>query len=507
MSAKKGFLTLVSVSFLAYPLSFLNQLLLSYYFGAGKEMDAYWIALMGINSLTLLAVPVRDSLIPFYVGKRLQGEEDAGLYFSARLNLLFLLSLAITLLALGFRSQIAGWLIDPSQTGIQDQVAVLLVWLTPLIVLMPLTEVQSSLLVSFKKYIFQYLGRILGTLGSIAFLFLFASKLGVVALCLGAVATWAILGGLQLKELKSLGFVHHWSAKPRAEAPLLRMIGSILLTSLLAQVYLLYANRSFTGFGTGLVSSYQYGMSLALIPHNILVLALTTVLWPKVLEEQALGNYGGIFDLTWEMSRKLTLVLALLGTLGFLFSEPLIRLLYARGAFDETAVQTTAFCFRALLFAIIPIALVNLFNRVLSSLKQTRALLWTGVAAALSGMFCLWLAVVQDQIGWVVMHHTVSNLANMGLCFYFLSQATQTPLSANRLSKAGFWILRLVLAAGVLVWLFPLVLVPAQGIWAPLWSILWQSGLGAGLFLGLCFLLRLLTLEELAGLWRSFRKT
>ena len=192
MSAKSGFIKLVSTSFLIYPLSFLNQLLLSYFFGASEEMDAYWIALTGINALTLFTGPMKDALVPSYFTARTQNLEGARSYISERLNLILTLSLFSFTLCLAFSDQIAGLLVDQNQQMMIGPVARLLLLLSPAIFLIPLTQALEGVLLGFKRYFIQMLGRLLGTLGSVCALLLFAKWLGVNALVVGNLGALSI---------------------------------------------------------------------------------------------------------------------------------------------------------------------------------------------------------------------------------------------------------------------------------------------------------------------------
>jgi len=507
MSAKKGFLKLVSTSFLIYPLSFLNQLLLSYHFGASAQMDSYWIALTGINFLTLFTGPVKDALVPHYFTQRNDNPVTARTYISARFNLILLLSMFSFLLCLTFSHELAALLVDKSQPEMVAPVAKLLLYLSPAIFLIPITQALEGILLGFKKYFVQMLGRLLGTLGSLAVLFLLVDQLGIYALVVGNLGAMSLFLMWQAKESRRLDIGYRPLTKPSADWPFIRLVLSLLAVFVFAQVYAVYENRVFTSFGTGLVSSYKYGMSLTQIPQNILVVALTAVLWPKIIEQKNANQLPQVFELTLFTSKQLTLALVFISLLAWVFAEPVIRLTYQRGAFSEEDVATTVICFKALTLSIIPFGLMNVLNRVLSSLMLSKALFWAGLSQAVAGSTCLFLGLYLGRFDLAATHLLAATLGNIMVSTYCLYRGTKTPISPQQGVRFTSWITRLAVMSGVFLMLFPVVPVPTLSKGSMLLSVAWQSLLGAGLLLGLAFVLRLIKWSEVKSFLPSSKST
>jgi len=500
MSAKKGFFKLVGISFISYPLSFFNQILLSYYFGATAEMDAYWVSMAAINLLVVFMAPARDAMIPLFFSAYAADKTAGERYFGAKLNLMLLFCLASTGLALLWPQGIASLVISPGQEAILEQVGRFMVLLSPLIFLMPLAEVMGSLLISFKRYLFQHLGRIFGTLGSITALVLLAERWGIFALVAGALGGWLLLWGLQIKELNKIGFHFYLTAKPRAEAAFVAMGSSLIVGHLLSNLYLVYANRALTFFGPGWVSSYQYGMSLSQIPQNILVVALITVLWPKILDQVEAQDWSGIYQLTLRSARHLSLVLVGISVLCWVFSRPVIYLIYARGAFDDRALELTDLCFRALSVAIIPAGLTTLFSRVLVTLKLAKAHFWASLANGLSGVTFLWLALYFQRVDWAVYHMTVATSLNLCLSTVLLLGALKNQQSWADWGRGMYWLARLLLAALVVWYLFPLIPIELENKFLVTFGLAWQSLAALALFGALVLGLKVVQFKEIREL-------
>jgi len=500
MSAKKGYLKLVSTSFLIYPLSFLNQLLLSYHFGASAQIDSYWIALTGINFLTLFTGPVKDALVPHYFTKRSKNPDQATGYLSARFNLILMVSLFSFTLCLSFSDQIAALLVDEAQKDLVAPVSRLLLYLSPAILLIPITQALEGILLGFKRYFIQMVGRLLGTLGSIAVLLLLVDQLGIFALVAGNLGAMSLFLLWQAKESRAQGMEYRPLTKPGADWPFIKLVLSLLAIFVFAQVYAVFENRVFTSFGTGLVSSYKYGMSLTQIPQNILVVALTAVLWPKIIEHKNAEELPQVFTLTMFTSKQLTMALVFISLLAWVFAEPVIRLTYQRGAFTEEDVQTTVLCFKALTLSIVPFGLINIFHRVLSSLMLSRALFWAGLAHALAGSACLFLGQLWGRFDLAAVHLLAASSLNLLVCLVCIYKATGTPFTQAHLREFLRWALRLSLVALAFLLVFPLEPLPSVSKLSMFVSLSWQSLAGGLLLCGLSLLVGLVRWKEVTSL-------
>ena len=62
----KNIFTLTTLSLLVYPLSLINQLLVSYYFGTSKYLDLYWLLMSYILLLVIHIQPLKEIFVNEY---------------------------------------------------------------------------------------------------------------------------------------------------------------------------------------------------------------------------------------------------------------------------------------------------------------------------------------------------------------------------------------------------------------------------------------------------------
>jgi putative peptidoglycan lipid II flippase len=101
------------------------------------------------------------------------------------------------------------------------------------------------------------------------------------------------------------------------------------------------------GVGEGAVSWLSYAFRLMQLPIGVFGVAVATVTLPA-LSRAAVGGIGGDFRPTLAKGLRLVAFLVLPSTIGLvLLAEPIVSVLYERGAFDVTDRMQTAGALRA----------------------------------------------------------------------------------------------------------------------------------------------------------------
>ena len=333
-STKRGFVQLLSLSLLAYPLAFITQMLTSYYFGTSARMDSYWLAMAVINTLGFFVGPAREGAIPEFYKRLRRGRSEGIEYFSGVGNAILLVAAAALLIAVLAPRQLAHLVAGSNHPLEQEDIQRFIRWLTPLVFFACATEMLNGVLVSYGKVVFQEIGRLLDAVISIACLGLFGATLGIKALIIATVAAPAALFAVQCLQLRALGFGYRPAAAPRVDRNFSHMAGALLIAYAIGQIYTLYERTTFVRFGQGLLSSVQYARTISGVPDQLLTASLTTAIWPSILSHAYENNLHKAFLLTIKACRYLALAMACVILLCFLFSRRIVYLIYFHGAFD-----------------------------------------------------------------------------------------------------------------------------------------------------------------------------
>ena len=447
----------VGISSIGFLVSFASQIVISYHFGASAELDAYWAAFALMNLLAFPLTPLRDALVPEFHRRLKEDAKDASAYFSRALTLILLISAMGTL---------AGWLLAEPLTTVavsakQPQVRALAVgqlyWLAPAILLLAFSETLNSIMSSYHRVVMQAFARLLGMVATLLVLALFAGVLQTHVLPLSVIAAQATIALVQVVALRREGLVFRPAWPTDLGKRFLAVSGALLATYAASQAYAVFEKYTLTSFSAGLVSAFQYSVALTNVLITLVGVSLSNVLWPRFLDHAAGEERGRLYADVSVAVRLALLVMGWLCALVWLNAAALIELVYARGAFDASAVARTADALRIAVFAAVPISVGLLMGRALISLGAARSVMVVGIATTLAGSTVLLAARLLGSPVLALSHWLLANL--VGMTVYVLLLARACGVLHDSHARAVWWMLRWVAAlllAGVAAQVIPM---------------------------------------------------
>jgi putative peptidoglycan lipid II flippase len=358
----------------------LKDVVLAQHFGAGDALDAFYVALLLPNFLSgTVGESFGASFIPIYIELReTEGKESAQRMLSSLVccGLLAFLCLAVVLaLTSGLVLPFMGSGFDPAKIALAKiLIAPLLLWLG----ISGINALAHAALNTQDQFGVSGIAPIMTPLLIIATLIAFASRWGVYAVsvgsCLGAIADLALCA-FALRGL-GISLVPRWHGFSPA---LLRVFGQFapMLGGALLMGSATVVDQAMAGMLTpGSVAALNYGGKLLTIPMWVGVHSLSVAVFPSLSRLSARRDWA-------EMRRVLrtyaSLVLLISVPITFVlvrYSEPLVSLVFQRGAFTQHDARLVSHV-QALLSLQLPFyALGILYVRALSALKHNQVLLW-----------------------------------------------------------------------------------------------------------------------------------
>ncbi len=386
-------------------LGFFRDMILAYVLGTGIAADAFYVAyrlpnmmrrLFAEGSMTMAFVPVFTKL------RQEEGDERAfAMPRSAMVWLLIILGV-LTTLAIVFARPLTR-LITP---GFADDPALF------------------DLTVELTRIVFPYIIEIsavalcMGVLNSFGHFLapaLATSELNTIIIAGAGVAwffdldvahtlAWAVvIGGLgqvfmQQPQLKKFGFSWRgpWSLRDKGVA---RMGLLMLPTAFGAAVYqfnIIIGTLLASYLPTGSISYLYYADRLVQFPLGVFGVAVGTVALPGLSKLASAGRMDE-FTETLNASLRLTLFICLPATAGLIaLADPMVRVLFGRGAFGAQAIAATAGALVAYGAGLPAFACVRPLYSAYFALADTRT-------PAVTAAFCL---AVYVATGWMLMGST-----------------------------------------------------------------------------------------------------
>lgn len=332
-------------------LGFLRDVVIAGFFGAGMGADAFFVAFRIPNLLRRLFAEGSLSIafIPVFT-EQLSGDGQAAAFGMARSALrLLLLTLIIVSLA-GILA--APWLIRVIAPGFSDspEKFALTVLLTrimfPYVIFICLVALCMGILNVLGHFAAPALAPVMLNIGMIASVYVISPFFGqpVIGLAIGVLIGGFLQLSLQVPFLIRYGFYFWHPAKcyhPGLKK-ILKLMGPSVFGAAVYQVNILVGTLLASLLPQGSVSYLYYADRLVQFPLGIFAISMATAVLPS-LSRQAAAQDMAAFRETFSHGMKLVFFITIPAMVGLMvLREPIVGLLFQRGAFDRQTTLSTA---------------------------------------------------------------------------------------------------------------------------------------------------------------------
>ncbi len=329
-------------------------------FGTSAVMDAFQIAFRIPNLLRRLFAEgaFAQAFVPLLAATRATDGDDATRRLVDAVATVLAWALIATCVAGIVAAPVLVWLLASGFAPSTERIAIALTrWMFPYIACMSLVALASGVLNTWRRFAVPAITPVLLNLAVItAALTLFAPLRArgiepVYALAVGVIAGGVLQLGLQLPALRKIGMLprigmslaalraswHHPGVRR-----IIAKMGPALLGVSVAQLSLMINSQIASWLGVGAVSTLVYADRLMELPTALLGVALGVVLTPQLSDARARDDHASYSELL-DWGLRLALLLALPCAVALVvFAQPLVAVLFNRGAFGANSVHATS---------------------------------------------------------------------------------------------------------------------------------------------------------------------
>lgn len=388
-------------------LGLLREMVISYQFGTGGDLDAYLAAfrLPDILFQIVAGGALASAFIPTfstYLARRT--ERDAWRLASAVINLVLVMTTGLAILA----ELLAPWLVSaiiapgfgPARQSLTVQLMRLML-VTP--VVFGVSGVMMGILNARQHFLLPALAPIFYNLGIIAGAIFLAPSLGVRGLAVGVV-----LGSLAHLLVQVPGLVREgmrYTPNLGLHSAGVREVGRLMLPRMLGlgavQLNFLVNTILASGLVAGSLSALNYAWLLMLLPQGIFAQAVATAAFPTFSTQAARGERDQMRS-TLSATLRAVLYLAVPAAVGLIvLSEPLVRVIFERGAFTATSTEMVSWALALFALGLPAHAVVEIVVRAFYAIHDTKTPVAIGMAAmALNVVLSLAFIALFKPLGW-----------------------------------------------------------------------------------------------------------
>lgn len=398
-----------------------KDLVVAYQFGAGDELDAFLMAfLIPSFAINLIGGSLNAALIPTYIQVRKQEgmAAAANLYASVLSGSLFLLSAtSVALFAAGpFLLRTVAVEFSQEKLALTGS---LYNTLLPCLLLSGLATTWGAILNAHERFSLAAIAPAVLAFMTIFVLLALNSAMNIYALAIGVLAGTvchaALLGwGVDREGLRLLpgwsGVTPALKAVWNQYAPMLAGAALIGSTEVVGQIMA-------ASLGSGSVSILSYGNKIPMLLLGVGSLAAGTAVLPYFSEMVAAGQWEEIRHTLLTYARLIAAVTIPLTAILVAFSEPIVELLFQRGAFTDAHTRQVAWVQSLALLQIVPFALGILAVRLLSSLKANHILMWGSAISLVLTIILNYLFIQPLGVAGIAL--ATSLMYGVSMCFLY----------------------------------------------------------------------------------------
>jgi len=465
-----GSATLISRIF-----GYVRDMVTAYYFGAGPLADAFIAAFRIPNMLRRLFAEgsLSISFVPVFTETlNRDGRKEAFRMAGAALRLLSLVLAVVAVIGV----LASPWIVSAIATGFKEDAATfeLTVLLSrimfPYVVFICLVALCMGILNVLGHFAAPALAPVALNLAMIASLFVGGvvtsdGETRVTLLAWGVLLGGLLQLGMQVPVLRRRGF---YLFKPGPLwHPALATVGRLMLPAVFGaavyQVNMFIGTMLASLLDSGSITGLYYADRLVQFPLGVFAISIGTAVLPSLSRQMAEKDLSGVAE-TFSFGLRFTLFITLPASVGLVvLREPLVALLFGRGAFDAAAVSLTA---DALLFYAVglwAISCVRVTVPLYYAFKDTRTPVQVAVVAIAMNiaLSCLLMGPMAHR--GLALAVSISSMVNFLLLVFLLVKRGMVQLNYSSIVSSALRSVAASLFMGGLVWRGLAFLMPEGG--------------------------------------------
>jgi murein biosynthesis integral membrane protein MurJ len=387
----RALLSIASAALLIRVMGMFNQVIVSARFGAGANMDAYFVAsTLPILMAQLMGSSVESSVIPVYARVRSTGsKEQASILFSSLLNILFIGILLLVVLMLIFRQP----LLLLSAPGLHPNsarlAADLAFFIFPVFWLMVVIGFLECILNAEGQFGWPAYAGVLVPLTTSVLVLTFGKSLGVVMLCVGMALGLCLQLGFFILRVRRAKIryrpVIDWR-NPEIISVLI-IAWPALLTAFISQASPLVDQMFASYLSQGSISAINYALKLFSVPIGVIFASVGRAVLPYLSRQAAIKDMKAFKETLRLYVWAVAIGTIILTAFMIVLAHPIVQILFQRGAFTTADTNNTAITLIGFLIGLTPMGIGFVAVRAFSALGKTRVLLYVTIFSVFANAF------------------------------------------------------------------------------------------------------------------------
>lgn len=384
----KKTIQLIVFAFVAKGFGFIREMILAYYYGASTISDVY-IAVQNIPAIifSLFGVAVTTGFIPIYSELNIKrGKKIADKFTNNVFNIFIIVSILMTLLGIIFSKQLVSIFVGGFKEETLELCNNFAKIIMPISVAIILVYVYNAYLQIQGEFNQNSLMNLPYNICQIVFIYLAYHINNIYLLAVGILlASFSQLAYLHFLMKKHTNFKYEKYVNFRDPniLQILILVGPVFISTGVNQLNSIIDRALASGLLEGSVSALSYSSEVSNIVTQVIILSLTTILYPKMTKLFISNDNLKKREFTERYVNIVSVIVFPLSILVFMFSKECVEILFGRGAFNEETVVFVSKALKVYAIGIVGASFRDVLNRVFYAMKDTVTPMVNGVITVL----------------------------------------------------------------------------------------------------------------------------
>ncbi|MGI6567398.1 MAG: murein biosynthesis integral membrane protein MurJ [Firmicutes bacterium] len=448
-------------------LGFIRETSLAAVFGATYATDAYLVARTIPYLLSaIISHALTTTFIPVYSHVRERNGQDAAFQMASTvLSAVGFISIVLVFFGEATAKHLVV-LVAPSYTG---QMADLTVCLSriilPMMVFQLLSGIITGILQSDGEFTVPTAADLVQNIAIIISVVFFGSRHGIEAVAFGTLVGAVGACIAKVPALIRIGFRCRWKVDLRD--PSLQRMLVLMLPAIIGaganELNVMVDRMLASSLPEGRVAALNYANRLMNLAPGILGTSLVTVMYPRLANLAAQSDWKGFSESLVNSLSMIHFLLAPIAVGAIVLREPLVKIVYQRGAFDAVATKETAWALLFLGLGMAVFTMGNMVNRSFFALQDTRTPMIVGVVTVGINVVLNLILVGPLEQGGLALATTIASMCGLVVSLFTMSRKAEVSLPIRKLVYSVVRVLTASVIMGAVVWWSYQHI---QGVWA-----------------------------------------
>lgn len=400
--------------------AFLREMVIAAYYGATYLTDAYNMAVVIISlSTAVISAGVATVIIPMYNHKRIQqSKEVADLFVN---NILWITSLFYFILSM------VGIIFAPALVKIfapnfNAEAAVLTTNIIRIIFIFTIAANISNYMKSitkiYDKFAITAIAIYPSAIFPIIFTFFFAKRIGIYALVISYILFLLVQASMYIISVRK---VFHFKAFLNFKNGDLRDVFKLSLPIYIQvgvwEINMIIDKMLASGLPEGSISAMAYALRLRELPHGIITISVTTVIFPLISQYAAKKDFSNMKSLTVKGISLLTIAFLPIISVSIYYATEITRIVYERGAFTSERTTLTAGIFIFTVSSLVFIGGATLLCNAFYSMQDTKTPQFAAVISVICNIILNLILVQYMQAAGLALATSIASFIQFLILF------------------------------------------------------------------------------------------